>query len=124
MFTLGDPSHLLGACLDQRARTADCGVSHRGWVQFRADDGPVRYYIAGEYKQIGDPGHAMTPGAVGTTLVQQHAVRVVPGGVAGTTVCGDSYDSDRLVAEDWESPIWFSGGLRCPTCINATGTLA
>lgn len=62
----------------------------------------MRYYVAGEYNRIGDPSQAMAPGAVGTTLVQQHAIRVDESRMA---VCAYIFSAlDRLSSEDWENP--------------------
>jgi hypothetical protein len=84
----------------------------------------MRYYIAGEYQQTGDPSLAMIAGVNGATLVQQHAVEVVRGGVSRVAVCGYVYEPSTLRAVDWESPTWMAGGRRCQDCIGATGTPA
>jgi hypothetical protein len=84
----------------------------------------MSYHIAGEYQQTGGPSQGMVAGVNGTILVQQHAVQAVPGGASPTAVCGYVYEPTRLAAEDWGDSRWMAGGLRCQTCIDATGTPA
>jgi hypothetical protein len=90
-------------------------VRHRAKVA--ADNGGVRYYIAGEYEQ---------PTAERINLALLHAVRV---GEPYVAECGYAFrTSDWSMSDDnmydWEDPRWMQGGMRCQECVEATGVPA
>lgn len=58
------------------------------------------FCIGGKYRQVG--GGTPRAALVGVNLVRIHAVRVLPDGLAGGTVCGQTYD--RLDAAAGAAP--------------------
>lgn len=83
----------------------------------------MKYYVVPEYRAIGtDNPQVVMAAKSGTTLVNRHAVEVMPGGAATMAACGYAYDPEQLREADWASPMEMVGGLRCPDCVATTGT--
>jgi hypothetical protein len=82
----------------------------------------MRYCVAGEYQSVGgDSMAAVMSGQTGTLLVRMHAVRMLPGGPAGTAACGYVYGPGSLRSEAWDQRLSATRNLLCEPCFSEAG---